>query len=308
VIVESQTRNKGKEGDAVTELMLIQPESVLSLGTLADRANAAHREAESMAYAALEHARQAGEALLEAKEQLPHGDWGDWLRDHFEGSPRTAQMYMRVVRGWGELEGKTQRVADLSLRQAVGLLEKPRSTREPAPNAHGKRWEQHPLLRGLLLGVEDRCFPGLLDSIRRYGCLTPIVTDQRGFIIDGWLRYQACCIAGLGFAVNVIQCDEDEVLDIFISYNFRRAHYTEDQLAMAAVRLVEYEASMDTALVALDTANDAFDWEGDPSVDDLPALSAISDLATTAIDAAGKLIAGCLKPTGSTLEGMEVTP
>ncbi len=209
-----------------SEIMVRQPESV-TLTTLADRANAAHREAEGMAYAALEHARQAGKALLEAKEQVSHGEWGDWLRDHFEGSIRSAQQYMRVASNWPELETKYAAAAHLNLRQAVKLLEKP----------HAKLKEQHPLLRGLLPGVEDSGFPLLLEDIRLHGLHHPIVCDQRGYIIDGWLRYQACCQLGIDASCETVVCDEDKVLDIFISYNFRRAQYTEDQFAMMAARM-----------------------------------------------------------------------
>jgi hypothetical protein len=37
---------------------------------------------------------QAGRKLIEAKAQLKHGDWGSWLKRHFELSDRTARLYM----------------------------------------------------------------------------------------------------------------------------------------------------------------------------------------------------------------------
>jgi len=71
----------------------------------------------------LQHAINAGELLLRAKELCPHGTWGAWLRDNCNVSERTAQTYMRVARGLPVLEAKAQRVADLSLRDAVEILE-----------------------------------------------------------------------------------------------------------------------------------------------------------------------------------------
>ena len=94
----------------------------LPLDALAARANAAHLEAERLAVGALVKARESGEALRAAKEQLPHGEWGRWLHENFSGSVRTAQTYMQIAARWPEIEANTQRVAHLSLRQAAALL------------------------------------------------------------------------------------------------------------------------------------------------------------------------------------------
>lgn len=103
-------------------------EIVASLDTLAASANRAHREAERLALSTLDYARQAGEALNEAKVQMAHGGWGPWLAANFEGSERTAQVYMRVANRWDEIESaKAHGRADLSLTEARGLLESPRT-------------------------------------------------------------------------------------------------------------------------------------------------------------------------------------
>jgi hypothetical protein len=47
--------------------------------------------------AGLEHYRRAGEMLLEAKEQIAHGEWGPWLKRNFALSHTTATTYMRLV-------------------------------------------------------------------------------------------------------------------------------------------------------------------------------------------------------------------
>ncbi|MDP9437836.1 MAG: DUF3102 domain-containing protein [Actinomycetota bacterium] len=96
------------------------------LTTLADRVNAEHRACDEAVGAALGHAINAGELLLEAKGRIKHGEWGSWVRDNFEGSARTAQAYMKVARELPGLEGtKAQRVADLSFREALRELSSP---------------------------------------------------------------------------------------------------------------------------------------------------------------------------------------
>ena len=48
--------------------------------------------------AGLQHYRRAGEMLIEAKEQVEMGHWGDWLEDHFHLTANTARVYMRLAR------------------------------------------------------------------------------------------------------------------------------------------------------------------------------------------------------------------
>lgn len=45
-----------------------------------------------------EHYRQAGEMLIEAKEQVPYGGWGRWLSKNFDLSQQTASRYMQWAR------------------------------------------------------------------------------------------------------------------------------------------------------------------------------------------------------------------
>lgn len=47
--------------------------------------------------AALPHYQAAGEKLLEAKAQLPHGEFTHWVKVHFRLSPETARHYMRLA-------------------------------------------------------------------------------------------------------------------------------------------------------------------------------------------------------------------
>ena len=93
------------------------------LVSLAAQINAAHENACSSVRTALEHAREAGDLLLEAKRQLGHGAWLRWLRQHCTAvSERTAQKYMQLARELPRLTAKAPRVADLSLREAIHLV------------------------------------------------------------------------------------------------------------------------------------------------------------------------------------------
>lgn len=105
------------------------------LAVLASEINHHHQAAEEAAFSALDHARIAGDLLIEAKTRCGHGAWSDWLVANFRGSERTAQRYMKLATGWAELEAKTTRVSDLSIREAVKLLGAPREEKPSAPPA-----------------------------------------------------------------------------------------------------------------------------------------------------------------------------
>jgi hypothetical protein len=92
------------------------------LDTLAARINEEHRACETAANAVPTHAMSAGELLMEAKGQLPHGAFGSWLKENFAGSDRTARAYMRVYSHREELEAKRQSSATLSLDGALKAL------------------------------------------------------------------------------------------------------------------------------------------------------------------------------------------
>jgi hypothetical protein len=93
---------------------------------LAERINDEHRRCVEAACSTLEHARKAGELLLEAKAQLPHGGWLPWLREHFTFSDRVARNYMRVAREWDRIaEANRNHGSDLTYRQGLRLLSAP---------------------------------------------------------------------------------------------------------------------------------------------------------------------------------------
>lgn len=101
----------------------------VNLVALAGRINAEYDAAASSAKTALAHAAACGAMLTEAKAEVPHGQWGDWLEANFRGSDRTAREWMRLAQGMPAL--KTAESADLSIRGALELLAEPKRPKHP---------------------------------------------------------------------------------------------------------------------------------------------------------------------------------
>jgi hypothetical protein len=47
--------------------------------------------------AGIEYYRQAGELLLEVKEQVKYGEWNNWVNHNFRLSYQTATIYMNLA-------------------------------------------------------------------------------------------------------------------------------------------------------------------------------------------------------------------
>ncbi|MDT5225453.1 MAG: hypothetical protein QOG19_2860 [Mycobacterium sp.] len=88
--------------------------SKMTLDKLAERANNAHEKLGGAAQ--LPYAIQAGQALVEAKARFTvHGEWKTWLDGNFQGSARSAQVYMTLAR-------KAQTSAVLEAKSIDGAL------------------------------------------------------------------------------------------------------------------------------------------------------------------------------------------
>ena len=103
-----------------SELKITAQES--GLAGLASQINDRHQLALNCANAAVDHARQAGEALIEAKGRVARGKWLTWLQDHTDISPRAAQKYMRLADRWSEIEANTNCDSHLTIDGALKLL------------------------------------------------------------------------------------------------------------------------------------------------------------------------------------------
>jgi hypothetical protein len=93
------------------------------LSDLAARIREAHERCHASLTQGLQHALEAGQLLIQAKERVPHGMWLTWLKSHTGIDERLAQRYMRVARDLPRLsQANTTRVSDLSFRQALTLI------------------------------------------------------------------------------------------------------------------------------------------------------------------------------------------
>jgi|GEM_PF-3428090 len=88
------------------------------LTVLAADIKAAHLEIQASAEAMAERALLAGNALIEAKGIVRHGEWSRWLQDHCALSERSAQRYMQMARAGL----KSATVADLGIRGAAASI------------------------------------------------------------------------------------------------------------------------------------------------------------------------------------------
>jgi hypothetical protein len=91
--------------------------------------------AEADFQSAVTHAIRAGELLIEARRQVHHGEWEDWVDANFPGSLRKAQGYMRLARK----ARSAMRFAHLGIGGALDKLSEPsvgdgRSNRTPTPD------------------------------------------------------------------------------------------------------------------------------------------------------------------------------
>jgi hypothetical protein len=105
-----------------------------SLVDLAAKIKVEHEAAIGTARTTLKHAMAAGDLLIKAKELVGHGKWLAWLKANCEFSKSTAENYMRLAKSRSKLETKSTTVGNLGVREAVGLIAKPKKS-SPASEA-----------------------------------------------------------------------------------------------------------------------------------------------------------------------------
>lgn len=91
----------------------------------------------------LMYAIQIGRNLKEAKAILPHGEWGNWLKNEVDFSQSTANNYMRLYDEYGcdqlSLFGNianSQSIANLPYTKAMQLLAVPAEDRQEFVDSH----------------------------------------------------------------------------------------------------------------------------------------------------------------------------
>ena len=112
--------------------MGLEPERTVEQVTV--EIQALHRQAQQMA---LGYAIEIGRRLVEVKAMLPHGQWGEYLRERLGYKPSTAQGLMNIFRAYGADQqslfgpvAKSQAIGDLSYTKALALLVLPDEERE----------------------------------------------------------------------------------------------------------------------------------------------------------------------------------
>ncbi|MCM2370374.1 ParB N-terminal domain-containing protein [Aporhodopirellula aestuarii] len=85
------------------------------------------------------------------------------------------------------------------------------------------------------MGAED--FGNLIESIKEYGLLIPILVDRERRLLDGRRRILACHAAGVRLEEAMID-ETDETPEAIAETNFARRHLTQDQRAMNATELL----------------------------------------------------------------------
>jgi hypothetical protein len=73
---------------------------------------------------------QIGRLLIEAKDQLGHGEWGEWLRNEFAWSQDTAERFINVAKAFGKADSATLRNLDLSALYDLARPSTPQSARD----------------------------------------------------------------------------------------------------------------------------------------------------------------------------------
>lgn len=83
------------------------------------------------------YAVEIGRRLVEAKEILPHGEWGEWLKNEVSFSQSTANKHMQLFEAYGNrqtslfgAELNSETFTNLSYSQALKLLAIPEEDRE----------------------------------------------------------------------------------------------------------------------------------------------------------------------------------
>jgi Protein of unknown function (DUF3102) len=94
------------------------------LPVLIQRVRESNKRAIAAGNATLEHARDTGDALNEAKKIVGHGRFQKWVADNFpEFSYRTALNYMKVADRWPALEARRENGSALQISSVRGALE-----------------------------------------------------------------------------------------------------------------------------------------------------------------------------------------
>lgn len=159
-----------------------------------------HEAAQACATKAVEHAKRAGELLIEAKAALPHGEWLPWLAKNFSASQSQAFRYMKIAANYARVNSLPDSERPTSIRQALNLLAEPtESAIEHDDEGRGETID-------LLLEAAAGCGEAVQDFERSAppkDFASTTVDETRAFIrsVDSWLAGYAAAKRRLCSAV-----------------------------------------------------------------------------------------------------------
>ena len=105
-----------------------------------------------------------GRALIEAKEQLSHGQWGEWLKSRVNFSQSTAENYMHIAREFGEGSA----LLNLPYSKVLALLSVPKDEREDFAKEHEVEDKSVSQIKQLIR-ERDEAKKRLADAEKAYG-------------------------------------------------------------------------------------------------------------------------------------------
>ncbi len=189
---------------------------------------------------------QIGHKLIEAKDKLSHGEWGDWLRNKIDFSQRTANQFMRIAKEFGS---NSQSISNLEITKVGLLLDVPADKREDFMGKHDIKSMSTRELKSIIKKAVDRkpCisvidferdsethimdidelkpltdhelyFPvrsgrhwiDYLNAVDRYGITEDIMIARDKTIISGHERVRACRDLGIKSVKCFYACQEEQ--------------------------------------------------------------------------------------------------
>ena len=182
------------------------------LEALAGEINAEHRAFVGSLRKTAEHGIRAGGLLTEAKSQCPYGTWLDWLSTNFEGSERSAQVYMQMYRNRDELRSKCADSADLSISGALREITHPSTTTTPKRPANMPTDEFGVFLQAHKDGLEDSCATTLdLERIAGYP-----ENKRRGWVAQA--AWESMIVQGRRYAETMLDPESLELNSLTPEY------------------------------------------------------------------------------------------
>lgn len=99
--------------------------------TLAGKIRAAHERVLTSGNEAVAAALEVGRLLTLAKKDVPHGEWGRWVKANCQFGERQVQRYLKLYENRAKLPNTTSEVAFGSVEAALKSLPKPKTAPKP---------------------------------------------------------------------------------------------------------------------------------------------------------------------------------